>query len=78
MENKKFDKIAYDNEYIKNNYDVIKLTVPKGGKPQLQGHAISRGEKLNAFIRRAIRETMMQDGGDVSAWDALAPDRVED
>lgn len=61
MDGKKFDKTAYDNEYIKKNYDVIKLTVPKGDKPQLQDHAERRGEKLNAFIRRAIRETMERD-----------------
>lgn len=66
MENKKFDKMAYDNEYIKNNYDVIKLTVPKGEKPQLQEHAISRGEKLNTFIRRAIRETIERDMQEVT------------
>ena len=66
MDSKKFDKTAYDNEYIKNNYDVIKLTVPKGEKPRLQDHAESRGEKLNAFIRRAIRETIERDTQEVT------------
>jgi hypothetical protein len=30
MEEKKFDKIAYNNQFNANAYDRINLTVPKG------------------------------------------------
>ena len=32
MENKKFDKIAYNNKFINKTYDRINLTMPKGKK----------------------------------------------
>ena len=46
------------NKYRKNNYDLIQLTVPAGGKAVIKAHADSKGESVNAFIRRAIDETM--------------------
>lgn len=60
-EKKKFDKIAYDNAYIAENYDRVNLTVPKGKKEKIREHAERRGEKVNAFINRAIDETMERD-----------------
>ncbi len=46
------------NKYMKENYDRINLTVPKGGKERVKAHAESRGESVNAFINRAIDETI--------------------
>lgn len=46
------------NKYMKENYDRINLTIPKGKKEQLQAHAAARGESVNGFINRAIDETM--------------------
>ena len=67
------------NKYIKNNYDRISLTLYKGQKDVIQAHANAHGYKgINAVISRAIRAQIIQDGGDVAAWDALAPDRAED
>ena len=60
-EKKKFDKIAYDNAYIAENYDRVNLTVPKGKKEKIREHAEKRGERINSFINRAIDETMERD-----------------
>lgn len=49
------------NKYITNNYDRINLTVPKGQKEAIQAHAAAQGESVNAFIGRAIKQTMEQD-----------------
>ena len=46
------------NKYIKNNYDRINVTVPKGQRELIQSHAENQGESVNAFIRRAINETI--------------------
>ena len=49
------------NKYVANNYDRINLTVPKGQKDIIKTHAEARGESVNAFIGRAISETMSRD-----------------
>lgn len=49
------------NRYMKKAYDRINLTVPKGDKERIEAHAAGRGESVNAFIRRAITETMDRD-----------------
>lgn len=49
------------NRYIDKAYDRINLTVPKGDKERIEAHAARRGESVNAFIRRAITETMERD-----------------
>lgn len=50
------------NKYVKNNYDRINVTFPKGEKIKLQTHAKAKGESVNAFIIRAVKETMERDG----------------
>ena len=49
------------NKYISKVYDRINLIVPKGQKSVIQAHAESTGESTNAFINRAIIETMERD-----------------
>ena len=46
------------NKYMKDNYDRVNLTLPKGQKGRIKAHAESRGESVNAFINRAISETL--------------------
>lgn len=58
MEEKKFDKIAYNNQFNANAYDRINLTVPKGKRDEIKAHAESRGESVNAYIWRLIQEDM--------------------
>ena len=50
------------NKYMAANYDRINLTVQKGQKETIKAHAEAQGESLNAFINRAITETMERDG----------------
>lgn len=55
-------------KYMKDNYDELKVRVPKGDKDKIKNHAESKGESLNGFIKRAIDETMQRDGsGDNAA-----------
>ena len=47
--------------YVKKTYDRIEVKVMKGKKEVIQAHAQAQGESLNAFINRAITETMERD-----------------
>ena len=49
------------NKYMKENYDRVNLTMPKGEKDAVKAHAEARGESVNAFINRAIEEAMERD-----------------
>ena len=50
--------------YVKKAYDRIEVKVPKGEKEIIQAHANKMDESsLNAFINRAIKETMERDKG---------------
>ena len=44
--------------YVKKSYDRIEVKVVKD---TIQAHAEAQGESLNAFINRAITETMERD-----------------
>jgi len=48
-------------KYMKANYDEFKVRTPKGKKEQVQEHTTSTGESVNAFINRAIDETIQRD-----------------
>lgn len=48
-------------KYNAANYDRIELRVDKGQKDIIKAHADSQGESVNAFINRAIAETMERD-----------------
>ena len=49
------------NKYVKNNYDRINVTFPKGHKEEIKAHAEAHNESMNAFIIRAVNETMERD-----------------
>lgn len=56
------------HKYVKDNYDRIELTVPKGRKAELKALADSRGQSVNAFVNEAIDAAVSgctaQTGGD--------------
>lgn len=54
-------RIRANNKYNAKAYDRINIAIPKGGKELIQAHAQARGESVNAFIGRAITETMERD-----------------
>lgn len=48
-------------KYQLEKLDEIKFRVPKGNKERIQAHAKARGESTNAFIYRAVNETIARD-----------------
>lgn len=60
--------IKYNNEYNKQAYDRINLTVPKGKKESIQTAAQANGESVNAFINRLIDTELdrIEQGGGIS------------
>lgn len=50
------------HKYVKNNYDRIELTVPKGKKEQIKTAAESAGKSLNGYVNHAINEQLKKDG----------------
>ena len=49
------------NKYVKNNYDRINVTMPKGQKDIIKEHAVAHGESVNGFINRAINNQIKRD-----------------
>ncbi len=49
------------HKYVKENYDRMELTVPKGRKDIIKAHAQTQGESVNGFINRAIDNQMERD-----------------
>ena len=53
-----FDIASYKNGYAREHYDRVNLIVPKGFREEVKEHARERGETMNAYILRLIREDM--------------------
>lgn len=51
------------SRYMKENYDVYQVRMPKGRKETIKAHAEAQGESVNGFINRAISETIERDTG---------------
>lgn len=49
------------NKYMKENYDRVNLTMPRGKKEDVQAHATRQGLSVNAYINAAIDEKMERD-----------------
>lgn len=58
--------------------DRITIWIPKDGglKQDIQAHAASLGESVNAFVLRAIRETIARDQHGSSALDGETPPAI--
>jgi len=77
----KAQKTAYQNKYIKQAYDRINLTVPKGRKDEIQSIAERQGQSVNGFINKLIDEALERlqaaetgDGGVVMVSPPPVPD----
>ena len=46
------------NKYIKNNYDSLRIVVPKGRKAAVEAHAKSKGESVNGLVNALLRADM--------------------
>lgn len=54
-----FNQSKYINEYIKDNYDTIKVQVQKGKREMIKAHAKSKGyPSVNAYINGLINRDM--------------------
>ena len=49
-------------KYVKDKYDRVVLTMPKGKKEIVQAHAVCNGMSVNAYINAAIDEKMEREG----------------
>ena len=50
-----------NQEWDAANLDRISIAIPKGQKEKIKEHAMQQGESVNAFIIRAIDETIERD-----------------
>lgn len=48
-------------KYLKESVEDVRIRVPKGQKAVIKTHAEKQGESMNAFVVRAINETMERD-----------------
>jgi len=49
------------NKYVKNNYDRINVTFPKGQKEIIAEAAQLAGESVNGYIKKAVDEKIARD-----------------
>lgn len=49
------------NKYVRDNYDKLLLTMPKGRKDIIKAHAEAQGKSVNGFINEAIEEKLERD-----------------
>jgi predicted HicB family RNase H-like nuclease len=52
-------------KYISEKLDEVKFRVPKGQREVIRNHALTQGESVNAFLNRAVKETMERDTSQV-------------
>jgi len=52
------------NKYVRENYDKLLLTMPKGRKSEIKAIADAQGESVNGFLNRLIAEAMGSKGGE--------------
>ncbi len=49
------------SKYMKENYDVYQIRMPKGKKEEIKAFADSKGKSLNKFVNEAIDEKIERD-----------------
>lgn len=54
-------------KYNAENYERLEIRVPKGTKSTIKAHADGQQESVNAFVGRAIRETIARDNAQQDA-----------
>ena len=51
------------NKYVKQNYDRVNVTMPKGKKEEYKAYAQSKGMSLNAYIISLIEADIKKEQG---------------
>lgn len=46
------------NKYNANNYDSLRIVVPKGNKTAIEAFAISKGQSVNGLVNDLLRTSM--------------------
>ena len=46
------------NKYVKNNYDSLRIVIPKGQKSTVQAAADAAGESVNMYTQKALLARM--------------------
>lgn len=54
-------QLKASKKYMKEKLDDVRFRVPKGQRAVIQAHAKKMGESTNAFLKRAVAETMERD-----------------
>jgi len=54
------------NKYMKNNYDNLRIVVPKGQKATVEAAAKAAGESINQYTQKALLMRMK-----LTEWPAL-------
>ena len=55
----------YTNRYNAENYDSLRIVVPKGRKAAIEAHAQSKGESVNGLLNGLLRAEL---GMSEEAW----------
>lgn len=56
-----FDQVEYKNQYNKENYDIVRFTVPKGKREVLKGRAQELGISVSELVVRALEKQYLLD-----------------
>ncbi len=51
------------NKYIKNNYDRLNITIPKGSKSLIEAAAQANNESINGYVKKAVKAKYEADTG---------------
>lgn len=57
-----FNQSQYINEFIKQNYDMFNLKMPKGKKAVVAERAAQKGQSISAYINELIDEDLKKEG----------------
>ena len=68
----KANAIKYNNQFIKQAYDRINLTIPKGLKQEWQASTQQAGLSLNAYIAEAVEARRAGDGFGISGTESTS------
>lgn len=64
----------YNNEFNKNAYDRVNLTIPKGQKEVIRAAAEARGESVNAYIYAAVVQRMEREQAHAGGGSGISSD----
>lgn len=56
-----FDQVEYKNQYNRENYDIVRFTVPKGKRKLLKERAQELGISVSELVIRALEKQYLLD-----------------